>query len=144
QAISLNSDVLRHVASVWVSVFDFESVCAARTPPIRALSRQVNKFWQLMRADLGDGAQLPGRIGIHAQSWGIRKLLSHSFRRMRSGHLPRAACLKEIHELETHSCSQCCARGVLFGPRILTQRRFSASSWRLGTLRRTQRNTRAC
>ena len=48
---------------------------------------QVKRFWTLMPLD--GTANAPGKIGMHADAWGVRKLMSHCLRSLRLGRVPR-------------------------------------------------------
>lgn len=48
---------------------------------------QVKRFWTLMALD--GTANAPGKIGMHADAWGVRKLMSHCLRSLRLGRVPR-------------------------------------------------------
>ena len=67
---------------------------------------QVNCFWDLIFAEPLDkkdealGSSKPrkqtvvGKIQLHAEAWGVRKLLSYVIRRLRSNGDFRAACFR--------------------------------------------------
>ena len=59
------------------------------------MSCQVTKFWQIMLQDdfLRDG---PTKTKMYADSWGIRKLISHALRNLRQDRSPRAPWLHVI------------------------------------------------
>ena len=46
----------------------------------------MKKFWSLMATD---DEPAPGKIGMHADAWGVRRLLTHVLRALRLGRKPR-------------------------------------------------------
>ena len=75
--------------AITISQLDVIRICCAHTSPFES---EVKKFWEIY----GDEQCQPGKVTIHADSWGIRKLLSHVFRQMRLSRQPRDFRLQEF------------------------------------------------
>ena len=69
---------------------------------------QVKKFWRLMVVSGVDS--LPTKVKLHADAWGVRKLISHSLRSLRLSREPR--------ELSMHWLIKLCL--VIYGGCTLT------------------------
>ena len=112
KAVSLNSEVLCCLARQWVQDFTFQghprtvplkatlkqvlagcssvyysnmSSRVARSNGTNPTFPEVTAFWRMSVAsdDDADTAGMPGRIQIHAEAWGLKKLLSLAIRRMK-------------------------------------------------------------
>ena len=86
-AIAMNSEVLVRVAEVWVRVYDFWGCNQQiRTIPVKPTLHQVKAFYGLM---LGEPAIRANKVSVYRDAWGVRKLMSHALRNLRSDRIPR-------------------------------------------------------
>ena len=104
-AVCMNVRALKEVAKIWVRIYDFQG--QFKTPPLRSfqlevpwnqlmhaqtlrqkscIQSKVQEFWRVVS---GTAYEMPSKLQIHAESWGLRKLISHVLRRLKMGHIPR-------------------------------------------------------
>lgn len=62
-------------------------LCIACIQDMRLRSGQVKAFWSLM--SVGGLEKKPSKLQMHADAWGIRKLISHALRTLRLARAPR-------------------------------------------------------
>ncbi|CAE7445453.1 unnamed protein product [Symbiodinium sp. CCMP2592] len=94
KALVLNTNALYVLVQMWVARYDYETTQKAKTPPLAAIHDEVKKFWVLIGGNK-DGVQ-PTAVQVHAEAWGLRKLISYSIRRVSMGHRARDPSVRDI------------------------------------------------
>ena len=106
--MKLNFHVLEQLCIMWVHVYDFDGT--PKTPPLHSLQTaaapihhraliseclvslrpelqpEVRDFWKKMTTNTQD---MPPKVQIHAESWGLKKLVSYLLRQCKRGHTAR-------------------------------------------------------